>query len=69
MPTPLDPAELTPDERLRQLAAILATALLRLAHPAIPSNSSPLSALENSAKSLPNQLAVLGAKSVTVHAG
>ena len=69
MPTSLDPTELPPDERLRQLAAILATALRRLAHPAVSAETTPQPAAENSPKSLADQLAVSGTKSVTVHAG
>jgi hypothetical protein len=69
MPTSFDPAELTPDERARQLAIVLATALLRLAQPAVSAETTPHPAPENSPKSLANQLAVSGTKSVTVHAG
>ncbi|WP_439623635.1 hypothetical protein [Gemmata sp.] len=61
-----DPAALTPDDRLRELARLLAAGLLRLALPATyAANSGPAEPSEFRT----NDLAVRGEKSVTVHAG
>ena len=57
-----DPSDLTPDQRLRELASLFATAILRL-------REQEPEAFENSSKSLPNRLAVRPEPSVTVHTG
>jgi hypothetical protein len=61
--------QLTPEDRRRQVASLLATGLLRLGSalraPALPSQPPP----ENLPESRANQLAVAGGKSVTVSAG
>jgi hypothetical protein len=60
-----DPAHLSPANRARAVAAILAAGLLRLrASPTLPQ-----SAPENVTESRANGLAVAGEKSVTVTAG
>ncbi len=69
MPSSLDPALLTPDERFRELARIFATGILRLAHPVTAPETAPGPAAKTPLKSLANHLAVLPTKSVTVHAG
>ena len=69
MPSSHDPASLSPEERFRDLARILATGLLRLRTPIIPLNTAPTSVTQKSPESLPNHLAVPAHKSVTVHAG
>jgi len=57
-----NPSDLTPEQRLRELASLFATAILRL-HEQDPA------AFENSRESLPNRLAVRPEPSVTVHTG
>ena len=57
-----DPSDLTPDQRLRELASLFAAALLRL-------RKQDPAAFENSRDSLPNRLAVRPNPSVTVHTG
>ena len=57
-----DPADLTPDQRLRELANLFATAILRL-------REQDPAAFENSRESLSNRLAVRPQPSVTVHTG
>jgi hypothetical protein len=69
MPSSHDPATPTPEERLRELARILATGLLRLRSPVISPEQAPTSATQKSEQSTPNHLAVAGHTSVTVHAG
>jgi hypothetical protein len=69
MPASLDPAALAPDDRFRELARLLATALLRLKPPNISAEPPPSSSLETPRETSANQLAVCGEKSVTVHAG
>ena len=56
------PSDLTPDQRLRELASLFATAILRL-------REQDPAEFENSRESLPNRLAVRPIPSVTVHAG
>jgi hypothetical protein len=65
----LDPAELTPDERFRELARLLAVGLLRLKFPVVPGDPPPHSATQKFANSSSNHLDVSREKSVTVHAG
>jgi len=69
MPSSIHPSQLTPEERTRRLAALLATGLIRLGTTLIPPTSPPAPAPENPPEYTPNQLAVSGEKSVTVHAG
>jgi hypothetical protein len=66
---PLDPADCTPQERARAVAAILAAGLLRLHRPAPLATHLPPQAPENSLESRANRLAVPPEKSVTVTAG
>jgi hypothetical protein len=69
MPT-LDPAEMTPVERARDVAALFARALRRLHN---PSTAPPLQSVSSVPQKLPesilNGLAVPPNPSVTVHAG
>ena len=65
MPPLLDPADLSPEDRFRELAALLATALARLPRP-IPVTLPPSKLLREKSR---NELAVSAEKSVTVHAG
>ncbi|VTU02473.1 unnamed protein product [Gemmataceae bacterium] len=61
-----DPADLTPDDRLRELTRLLATGVLRLGLPApVPANSGPAEPSEFRT----DDLAARARKSVTVHAG
>ena len=60
-----NPAFLTPDQRTRELARLLAAGLLRLARPFTSAELGP----ETRQKSLSNELALRSEKSVTVHAG
>jgi hypothetical protein len=69
MSSPPDPAALTLDERFRELAHLLAAALLRLAAPIIPANSQSHPPAETLPESPANELAESPQKSVTVHAG
>src|SRR5262249_18450641 len=64
-----DPADLSPEERARAVAAILAAGLLRLRTPIISQESPSILPSENSRKRLANELALAPDKSVTVHAG
>ena len=64
-----DPALLSPEERRRRVAALLATGLVRLGSALLPPASPPPDTPENVSESLPNQLADSGEKSVTVSAG
>jgi hypothetical protein len=64
----LNPADLSPDERTRTLADILAMGLLRLRTPIISREFPSPSIPKNSPKSLSNMVAVSAEKSVTVHA-
>jgi hypothetical protein len=62
-------SQLTPEERRRRVASLLATGLIRLGSTLkSPTSPSPESQ-EKPAKSTPNPLAVQGDKSVTVSAG
>lgn len=62
----MPPADMSPAERERELALLLATALLRLRWPATSSVSAPLAKLSHSET---NELATAAESSVTVHAG
>ena len=62
------PALLTPDERTRRLAALLATGLLRLGNSLPPPRSPALHALQKLPESTPDELAASAAPSVTGHA-
>jgi hypothetical protein len=66
---PLDPADCSPEELARAVAAILAAGLLRLRRAATGPTSPPSATPENLSESPPNCLAVSGDKSVTVSAG
>ncbi len=68
MPTFLDPAESTPDERFRELARLLAVGLLRLASPLVSIESPTHPATKIPSKFDTNELAVQRTKSVTVQA-
>jgi hypothetical protein len=63
---PAHPAELTPDERRAEVAAILAAGLARLLRARL---SPPDSAPAESAPNPTSALALAPAKSVTVHTG
>jgi len=69
LPSPLRLTELTPDERFRDLARLLAIGLLRLNAPLIGSEPPSHPTTKIPSKSDMNELAVRGTKSVTVHAG
>lgn len=62
-------AELTPDERFRELARLLAVGVLRLATPLVSVESPTRPDTKTPSKSDTNELAVRGTKSVTVHGG
>jgi hypothetical protein len=66
---PLDPADCTPHERARAVAAILAAGLARLYIPPAGTARPPRPAPENSLESRANRLAESPGKSVTVTAG
>jgi hypothetical protein len=66
----LDPSQLTPDERFREVAAIFAAGLLRLRdRAALASVPGQHPAPENSAAASTEPLEVLPETSVTVHGG
>jgi len=66
----LDPARLTPEERLREVATILAGGLLRLRdRAALPNPTAPHPAPEIPATASTQGLEVPANKSVTVHGG
>jgi hypothetical protein len=69
MPSSRQQSLLTPEERRRRLAALLATGLVRLGVTLRPPTPPPPSPSENLPESRANQLAVAGEKSVTVSAG
>jgi hypothetical protein len=69
IPTPLDPADCSPQERARAVATILVAGLLRLSRPATGATSPPPNTSENLSESSPNCLAVSAEQSVTVSAG
>ena len=69
VPTSVDPTHLSPADRTRAVAAILAAGLLRLRRPVVPAEGPALLPPENLAESHANQLAEQADKSVTVTAG
>ena len=69
MPSPSHPSQLTPEERRRRLAALLATGLVRLGTTLRPPTSPPQDSPENLLESLATQRAEVPDKSVTVSAG
>ena len=69
MPLPNHLPPLTPEERRRRLAALLATGLLRLGSVLKAATSPPVSHAEKPTESSPNRLAVPPEQSVTVSAG
>ena len=69
MPSTIRPPQLTPEERARRVAALLATGLLRLGTSLTTSTSPPPQDPENPAESGANPLAVPPRKSVTVTPG
>ena len=69
MPSPTDPSRLTPEERARRLAALLATGVLRLGNSLTTPAHPPPPAPENPPESGANPLAVPPRKSVTVTPG
>ena len=68
-PMSSDTATLTPEQRARAVAALLATGLVRLGSSLLPPTSPPQPEPGNLSESLANQLADSGDKSVTVTAG
>ena len=68
-PMSADPATLSPEQRTRAIAALLATGLVRLGSSLLPSTSPPQPEPEKLSESLANRLAESGDKSVTVSAG
>jgi hypothetical protein len=64
-----DPAALSPEQRARAVAALLATGLVRLGSSLLPLPSAPPSISETPSKSDANRLAEARDKSVTVSAG
>jgi len=69
MPSTSHPCQLTPEERGRRVAALLATGLLRLGSSLPQPTSPPPPAPENPPESGANPLAVPPEKSVTVTPG
>jgi hypothetical protein len=69
MPSLLHCSDLTPDERFRELARLLAVGILRLNTPALPLENAAPPTTKTHSEFDTNELAVLGEKSVTVHAG
>ena len=69
MPSTDHRSRLTPEERRRRLAALLATGLVRLGNTLRAATSALPDTPENLPKSSPNRLAESGQKSVTVSAG
>jgi hypothetical protein len=66
----LDPSQMTPDERLREAAAIFAMALLRLRdRAALPANPEQPPPPENLSTASLEPLALPSETSVTVHVG
>jgi hypothetical protein len=65
----LDPAILTPDERFREIARLLARGVLRLKKPVISTDSAVNSGGKTFPESAANHLDVVPKKSVTVHGG
>ena len=68
-PMSADPATLSPEQRTRAIAALLATGLVRLGSTLVPPTSPPPDTTGNLSESTPNCLAEPGEKSVTVSAG
>lgn len=65
-----DPAHMTADERLREVAAILAAGVLRLhSRAALPDDSNRNSGPESPPDAEPNCLEVPGETVLTVHTG
>ena len=65
-----DPAHLTPDQRLAEVASILAVGVLRLhMRAAIPEDAGQIPARENLRKSVSPGLEVPGETVLTVHNG
>ncbi|MCX7702016.1 MAG: hypothetical protein N2039_14160 [Gemmataceae bacterium] len=65
-----DPAALTPDERLRAVAAILAAGVLRLrSRAALPTDADQVRAPENLPETGPNCLEVPPQTVLSVHTG
>jgi hypothetical protein len=69
MPSTIRASQLTPEERRRRLAALLATGLIRLGSTLKSGTSTPPESPEKPAESTPNCLADSSHKSVTVSAG
>jgi hypothetical protein len=70
MPYDLDPASLTPDERLREIASVLARGILALRErAALPALGGPDSSPEKSLECMEVVLAESGEKSEGVHRG
>ena len=69
LPHSIDPADATPEERARAVAALLATGLLRLRVASTGARITPTSAPQELSESVPNELALPAPKSVTVSAG
>jgi hypothetical protein len=65
----LDPTNLSPDQRFREIARLLAVGVLRLKKPVISSDSGVISTGKTFPESAPNHLDVTPEKSVTVHGG
>jgi hypothetical protein len=70
MPPTLEPGQLTPEERLDEIAAILSTGLLRLRdRAALGGSPADPETAENSTEASSLALDLWADKSVTVHAG
>jgi hypothetical protein len=69
MPSTTHPSQLTPEERARRVAALLATGLLRLGNSLTTPASPPPPAPEKLPESTANPLAVSPVTSVTVTPG
>jgi hypothetical protein len=66
----IDPARMTPDERLREIAAILAAGILRLrSRAALPADSGQHSGPENLPETGPDRLEVPGETVLSVQNG
>lgn len=65
MPSTRNPATLTPDERARELARLLATGLVRLGSALLAHERSPLEGIPEASDSDTNELADAPQKSVT----
>jgi hypothetical protein len=65
----VDPSLLSPEQRARAVAVLLATGLVRLGSSLVSPTSPPPEAPENLPGSDPNRLALSGTTSVTVTAG